>query len=75
MSLGGRAHCREEDARPKMKNHEPNDTAKEKHIFDIIARKIDQLLETERNPPEHGLTYIVLTAALCGLIAVFFITS
>ncbi|XP_066226394.1 transmembrane protein 126A [Saccopteryx leptura] len=52
-----------------MENHEPDDTMKEKQIFDIITRKIHQLPEAERNLFEHGSTYVGLNAALCGLIA------
>ncbi|KAF6106697.1 transmembrane protein 126A [Phyllostomus discolor] len=52
-----------------MENHEPVDTVKEKQIFDIITRKINQLPEAERNLLEYGSTYIGLNAAICGLIA------
>ncbi|XP_036898756.1 transmembrane protein 126A [Sturnira hondurensis] len=52
-----------------MENHEPVDTVKEKQIFAIITRKINQLPEAERNLLEYGSTYIGLNAALCGLIA------
>ncbi|XP_054427424.1 transmembrane protein 126A isoform X1 [Pteronotus mesoamericanus] len=52
-----------------MENHEPVHTVKEKQIFEIITRKINQLPEAERNLLEHGSTYIGLNAALCGLIA------
>ncbi|KAM8814159.1 transmembrane protein 126A [Rhynchonycteris naso] len=52
-----------------MENHEPDDSVKEKQIFDIITRKIYQLPEAERNLFEHGSTYVGLNAALCGLIA------
>ncbi|XP_037023540.1 transmembrane protein 126A [Artibeus jamaicensis] len=52
-----------------MENHEPVHTVKEKQIFDIITRKINQLPEAERNLLEYGSTYIGLNAALCGLIA------
>ncbi|XP_037354006.1 transmembrane protein 126A [Talpa occidentalis] len=51
-----------------MENHEPGDTAKENLIF-IIARKINQLPEADRNLLEHGSTYVGINAALCGLIA------
>lgn len=40
---------RTEDVKRKMENREPDDTVKEKQIFVIIAKKINQLLETERN--------------------------
>ncbi|KAB0379342.1 hypothetical protein FD755_007126 [Muntiacus reevesi] len=52
-----------------MKNHEPDGTIIKENLIDIIARKINQLPEAERNLPENGSTYIGLNAALCGLIA------
>ena len=39
-----------------MENHEPDGTIKE-NLIDIIARKINQLPEAERNLLENGLTY------------------
>ncbi|KAB0379430.1 hypothetical protein FD755_007214 [Muntiacus reevesi] len=51
-----------------MEHHEPDDTVKE-NLIDILIRKINQLLEAERNLLENGSTYIGLNAAFCGLIA------
>ncbi|XP_004632610.1 transmembrane protein 126A [Octodon degus] len=51
-----------------MENHKSDDTIKE-NITDIIARKINQLPETDRNLLEHGSVYVGLNAAFCGLIA------
>ncbi|KAM6172101.1 transmembrane protein 126A [Erethizon dorsatum] len=51
-----------------MENHKPDDTIKE-NLIGIIARKINQLPETDRNLLEHGSAYIGLNAAFCGLIA------
>lgn len=49
-----------------MENHELDDTVKEKQIFDIKTRKINQLPESERDLLEHRSTYIGLNTALCG---------
>ena len=57
-----------------MKNHEPDGTIIKENLIDIIARKIKQLPEAERNLLENGSTYVGLNAALCGLIASFFLT-
>ncbi|XP_070221317.1 transmembrane protein 126A isoform X2 [Bos mutus] len=53
----------------KMENHEPDGTIIKENLTDIIARKINQLPEAERNLLENGSTYVGLNAALCGLIA------
>ncbi|XP_070313315.1 transmembrane protein 126A isoform X3 [Odocoileus virginianus] len=55
--------------RLKMKNHEPDGTIIKENLIDIIARKINQLPEAERNLLENGSAYVGLNAALCGLIA------
>uniref|UniRef100_A0A8B9YLA4 Transmembrane protein 126A n=2 Tax=Bos mutus grunniens TaxID=30521 RepID=A0A8B9YLA4_BOSMU len=52
-----------------MENHEPDGTIIKENLTDIIARKINQLPEAERNLLENGSTYVGLNAALCGLIA------
>ena len=52
-----------------MENHEPEGTIIKENLIDIIARKINQLPEAERNLLENGSTYVGLNAALCGLIA------
>ena len=52
-----------------MENHEPDGTIIKENLIDIIARKINQLPEAERNLLENGSTYVGLNAALCGLIA------
>lgn len=49
-----------------MENHELDDTVKEKQIFDIKTRKINQLPESERDLLEHRSMYIGLNTALCG---------
>lgn len=51
-----------------MENHEPDDTVKKNQVFDImslflLARKLNQLLEAERDLLEHGSTYTGLNAA------------
>uniref|UniRef100_A0A452FPF4 Transmembrane protein 126A n=1 Tax=Capra hircus TaxID=9925 RepID=A0A452FPF4_CAPHI len=51
-----------------MEHHEPDDTVK-KNLIDIIIRKINQLLEAERNVIKNGSTHIGLNAAFRGLIA------
>ena len=66
--------CCEENIRPQVENHEPDDTVKENLIFYIITRKINQLPEAERNLLEHGRTYIGHNAASCGQIANSFLT-
>lgn len=55
-----------------MENREPDDTVKESQLLYNIIRKINQLPEAEKDLFEHGSTYVVLNAALCGLRAVFF---
>lgn len=52
----------------KMEHHEPDDTVK-KNLIDIIIRKINQLLEAERNLLKNGSTHIGLNAAFRDLIA------
>ncbi|KAB0343579.1 hypothetical protein FD754_020505 [Muntiacus muntjak] len=52
-----------------MTNHEPDGTIIKENLIDIIARKVNQLPEAERNLLENGSTYVGLNAALCGLIA------
>ena len=52
-----------------MKNHEPDGASIKENLTDIIARKINQLPEAERNLLENGSMYVGLNAALCGLIA------
>ena len=56
MKTGGSNDCWEKSVRLKMENHEPDGTIKE-NLIDIIARKINELLEAERNLLENGLTY------------------
>ncbi|XP_043328739.1 transmembrane protein 126A-like [Cervus canadensis] len=51
-----------------MTNNEPDGTIIKENLIDIIARKINQLPEAERNLLENGSTYVGLKA-LCGLIA------
>lgn len=60
-------------AERRRENHEPDDTISLMipTAFDIITRKINQLPEVEKDPPEHGSTYTGLNAALCGLVTVF----
>ena len=55
--------------RLKMKHHEPDGTIIKENLIDIIARKINQLPEAERNLLENESAYVGLNAALCGLIA------
>ena len=52
-----------------MENHEPDGAIIKENLIDIIARKINQLPEVERNLLENGSTYVGLNAALCRLIA------
>ena len=61
--------CTEARVRVKMKNHEPDGTIIKENLIDIIARKIKQLPEAERNLPKNGSAYVGLNAALCGRIA------
>ena len=60
--------CWEKREKLKMEHHEPDDTVKE-NLIDILIKKINQLLEAERNLLENESTYIGLNAAFCGLIA------
>ena len=55
-----------------MKNNEPDGASIKENLTDIIAQKINQLPEAERNLLENGSAYVGLNAALCGLIASFF---
>ena len=58
--------CTEELIRLKMKNHEPDGTIIKKNLTDIIARKINQLPEAERNLLErdqHMLDLMLLSVA------------
>lgn len=55
-----------------MENCEPDDTIRLMILtFEIITRKINQLPEVEKDPLEHGSTYIGLNVALCGLMTAF----
>ena len=56
-----------------MENCEPDDTIRLMipTTFEITTRKINQLPEVEKDPPEYGTTYIRLNAALCGLVTAF----
>ena len=62
---GGRV-CTEELITLKMENHEPDGTIIKKNLTDIIARKINQLPEAERNLLEmdqHMLDLMLLSVA------------